>query len=82
MMKDNLNTISKIIWTGPRNLVINEDRMGIRNITENISRSTAQQHETFTTQFYQLLQNNQGNINNLGNKTFLWGRKLKCSCGM
>jgi hypothetical protein len=73
MMKDNLNTISKIIWTGPRNLVINEARMGIRNITENITPSTALQHETFTTQFHQLLRNNQGNINNLGNRTFLRG---------
>jgi len=47
--------------------------MGISNITENITRSTALQHETCTTQFHQLLQNNQGNINNLGNKTSLWG---------
>ena len=70
--KDNLNTISKIIWTRPRNLAI-EDRMEIRNITENITRSTALQQETFTTQFHQLFQNNQGNINNFGNKTFLWG---------
>ena len=47
--------------------------MGISNITENITRSTALQHETFTTQFHQLLQNNQGNTNDLGNKTSLWG---------